>query len=211
MGEFWDGKVEMVNAPLADIDRLSLLWQIDVDELWTPDQLRDARAMFTKHEKASAAFYYCNYFVGPDRVITTRETYGNQSDMEWLRTWRYQPGDHWAAHEPPRLVRPMPDGTECDVASIAPFDHETTEANGLVFQHFAYSTEAQLMMKESYYGYANALEQWKRLQQASEFPLRLGDYLDWVRDGAKVDLARAVGVKTILSTDQLSNLAKDSS
>lgn len=203
-GEFWDGKVEMVNAPLADLRRSSLLWQIDVDEFWTPEQLRDARALFSRHEEASAAFYSCDYFVGPDRVITTRGTYGNRPDTEWLRTWRYQPGDRWAAHEPPRLVRRMVDGAECDVASIAPLGHDTTEANGLVFQHFAYTTEAQLLFKESYYGYPNALAQWRRLQEATGFPLRLADYFDWVRDDAMVDVASAAGVRPILSVDQFS-------
>ncbi len=209
LGEIWDGKVEMVNAPLADLDRPSLLWQIDVDELWISEQLRDARAMFARDKEASAAFYFCNYFVGPDRVITTRETYGNHTDMEWLRTWRYQPGDRWAAHEPPRLMRRMPDGTDCDVASIAPLGHDTTEANGLVFQHFAYTTEAQLLLKESYYGYEHALAQWRFLQQATEFPLRLADYFDWVQDDAMVGLAVDAGVRPIMSSDQLSTFTQD--
>lgn len=34
-GVFWDGKLEMVNAPLANIHQECLLWQVDADELWT--------------------------------------------------------------------------------------------------------------------------------------------------------------------------------
>ena len=32
---FWDGKREMVNEPLFNINEECLLWQIDADELWT--------------------------------------------------------------------------------------------------------------------------------------------------------------------------------
>lgn len=38
-GVFWEGKREMCNAPLENIDRECLLWQIDSDEFWTPDQI----------------------------------------------------------------------------------------------------------------------------------------------------------------------------
>jgi len=36
---FWDGKREMVNAPLANINEECLLWQVDADELWTVEQI----------------------------------------------------------------------------------------------------------------------------------------------------------------------------
>jgi len=42
-GVFWDGKIEMVNAPLVNIKEECLLWQLDVDELWTIEQLCTAR------------------------------------------------------------------------------------------------------------------------------------------------------------------------
>src|SRR3989337_1736019 len=37
LGNFWDGKVEMVNAPIPYLPDQCLLWQIDVDELWDLD------------------------------------------------------------------------------------------------------------------------------------------------------------------------------
>ena len=39
VGEFWDGKIEMVNAPLLNLAGECLLWQVDADEFWTTDQL----------------------------------------------------------------------------------------------------------------------------------------------------------------------------
>ena len=51
-GVFWDGKLEMVNAPLKNIQEECLLWQVDVDELWTLEQLHNARQMFINNPPA---------------------------------------------------------------------------------------------------------------------------------------------------------------
>ena len=109
-GEFWDGKKEMVNAPLPAIDEECLLWQMDADELWTVDQVAEMRRLFIAQPERGAAYYWCWYFVGPGQVISTRFNYAQNPGQEWLRTWRFRPGDHWAAHEPPTLVRPRPEG-----------------------------------------------------------------------------------------------------
>src|SRR5262245_54495434 len=34
-GAFWDGKREMVAAPLANVNERCLLWEVDADELWS--------------------------------------------------------------------------------------------------------------------------------------------------------------------------------
>src|SRR5688572_29769492 len=36
-GAFWDGKREMVAAPLANVTEPCLLWEVDADELWRPE------------------------------------------------------------------------------------------------------------------------------------------------------------------------------
>ncbi len=104
-GMFWDGKLEMVNAPLANITESCLLWQIDADELWTLEQICAVRQMFLNQPSKTAAYYFCNYFVGENLVTTTRNTYGNNTSYEWLRTWRFEPGAYWKAHEPPILCK----------------------------------------------------------------------------------------------------------
>ena len=43
---FWDGKREMVSAPLQNIREECLLWQVDADELWTAEQLVSIRRLF---------------------------------------------------------------------------------------------------------------------------------------------------------------------
>jgi hypothetical protein len=194
---FWDGKREMVNAPLANIHEECLLWQVDVDELWTVEQLCTGRHLFINNPEKTAAFYWCWYFVGKNLVITTRNCYAQNPQQEWLRTWRFKPGAVWAAHEPPILVEPLPDNQWRNVAEVNPFLHQETEERGLIFQHFAYVTPRQLQFKEQYYGYKNAVSQWIALQQQDKFPVLLRQYFPWVRDDTMVDTTESCGVVPI--------------
>ncbi|MEG4918222.1 class I SAM-dependent methyltransferase [Microcoleus sp. B7-D4] len=196
-GVFWDGKREMVNAPLANIDEECLLWQVDVDELWTIEQLCTARSMFINNPEKTAAFYWCWYFVGENLVISSRNCYAQNPAQEWLRTWRFKPGYVWVRHEPPILAEPLPNGEFRNVAELNPFRHEKTENLGLIFQHFAYVTPDQLRFKEQYYGYTNARSQWTALQQQTKFPVLLRQYFSWVQDGTTVDTAESCGVVPI--------------
>jgi len=196
-GVFWDGKLEMVNAPLANIKEECLLWQVDVDELWTVEQLSTARHMFIVNPEKTAAFYWCWYFVGEDLVISTRNCYAQNPKQEWLRTWRFKPGEVWAAHEPPILVEPLQDDQWRNVAEVNPFLHQETEERGLIFQHFAYVTPKQLEFKEQYYGYKNAVAQWSALQKQARFPVLLREYLPWVQDETMAAKAQDFGVVPI--------------
>lgn len=196
-GVFWEGKREMVNAPLASIYEECLLWQVDADELWTVEQLCTGRQMFINNPEKTAAFYWCWYFVGENLVVSTRNCYAQNPQQEWLRTWRYKPGVVWAAHEPPRLAEPLPNGQWRDVAAVNPFLHEETEHLGLIFQHFAYVTPDQLRFKEQYYGYTNATSQWMELKIQTQFPVLLRQYFPWVQDATQVDTANSCGVVPI--------------
>ncbi len=200
-GQFWDGKREMVNAPLPSITEPCLLWQMDNDELWTVDQVVEVRRRFRAEPARGAAYYWCWYFVGPDKIISTRHNYAQNPAYEWLRTWRYQPGDHWAAHEPPTLVRPQPgDAKPVDIATLHPFTQDETESFGAVFQHFAYVTEAQLGFKEDYYGYRNARAQWRTLLETTK-PGFLADHFGWVTDRTVVDSAAMFRVDPLAKPD----------
>jgi len=201
LGVLWDGKREMVNAPLANITEHCLLWQIDCDELWTAKQVVAMRRRFLAEPGRSAAYYWCWCFVGPNKVISTRHNYGNNPQQDWLRTWRFQPGDYWAAHEPPTLVRPRgPSKPPTDIGQEDPFLHDETEAEGAVFQHFSYATEAQANFKEVYYGYEGALKYWRKLQ-SHRGPGFLADYLPWITDRTIFDDASFYGVQPMAQWD----------
>jgi len=205
-GIFWEGKREMVNAPLENINQECLLWQLDVDELWTIEQICTARQMFINHPEKTAAFYWCWYFVGENLVISTRNCYAENPRQDWLRTWRFKPGAFWASHEPPRLVEALPNSECRDVAAVNPFLHEETEKQGLVFQHFAYVTLEQLRFKQIYYGYKNAVVQWMALQAQTKFPVALANYFSWVQDETMVDTAESLGIAPIAQRKKEKNM-----
>lgn len=171
------GKVEMCNACLAQFDKGGALMQIDSDELWTPDQLTAIHSMIGAGYVDHAQFY-CRYFLGPNIVTTGTNCYGNNPG-EWARAWYFEPGMTFLKHEPP-------------VLSAAPKKvaaRDRTILHGLVFSHYAYYLESQLAFKEKFYGYANAVAQWKRLQANTVWPVRrLKDFLPWVDENAGADL-----------------------
>lgn len=88
-----------------------------------------------------------------------------------------------------------------DLAKVNPFLHHETEKNELIFQHFAYVTPEQLDFKESYYGYKNALQEWKRLREQTEFPILLKNYLSWVTDETIAEPANTCGVAPLMEKD----------
>lgn len=60
LGAFWDGKLEMVSAPLPTIAEECLLWQVDADELWTAAQIAEARQLFLRNPNHTAAYFLCH-------------------------------------------------------------------------------------------------------------------------------------------------------
>lgn len=198
-GQFWNGKREMVSAPLERIREECLLWQVDADELWTSEQIVAVRDLFLDQPERTAAYYWCDYFMSPEAVVATRYNYAANPRDEWLRTWRYHPGDRWLTHEPPILGRRRRVAS-VDLGYADPFLHDETEAVGAVFQHFAYATEEQVRFKESYYGYTGAVEAWKGLREAVQQaagPVLLRDHLPWVEDETLVDLAERRHIRPI--------------
>lgn len=200
-GQFWNGKVEMCNAIRRNIHEPCLLWQIDVDEFWTKDQIEKVSRIFQEQPERTAAYFFCHYFVGPELVVTSVDTYGNQL-YEWLRVWRYQPDMYWTKHEPPTLCTRSILG-ETDVATINPISRREMEDRNVVFDHYAYVLPKQLHFKQIYYGYRDAIKNWRLLQEQSSFPVKLKDFFPWVSDESTVALARENGIHSLIPLDEI--------
>lgn len=184
---YWHGKVSMFNAACELVQEPGLLWQVDSDEVWKVAQISKMRDMFQGDPKRNSARFFCRYFVGPDIAISGRNC-GNNTEYEWNRVWKVKPGVRFKTHEPPKL----------EAFEEKPFTHQETEAAGLVFDHYAYATEAQVAFKEKYYGsennkcgnqYSEAVERWRRLQSNTKWPTTIGrDFMPWVNvNGVVVD------------------------
>jgi len=180
-GVFWEGKLEMVNAPLANIHNECLLWQVDADELWTAREIEKMCRQFIKNPQKTAAYFHCYYFVGPRKYVSSLNTWATYP-QDWLRLWRFRAGMKWQAHEPPTLV----DAGGQNVARINPFTRDETKLQNITFQHLAYVTESQVRFKEIYYGYKDAVAHWKKLQK-TRGPVNPAAYLPWAKADAAVE------------------------
>ena len=188
-GQLWDGKVEMVNAPLPNVPDGSLLWEVDVDELWTARQVEDVRKMFIDDPAKLMAAFSCWYFVGPSLIVARDDVNGKLAPWpkdEWLRVWRLQPKSFWAAHEPPTLVQLM-NGLPQDTYKSRRFSAEETARKGAVFQHFSYVLEEQVQFKQDYYGYRDAVDHWREVQHNTQWPLDVKRAFHWWNYDAQTD------------------------
>lgn len=172
----WEGKLEMVNAGMSQVEQGDVVIEVDVDEIWTARQIELIARMLDNNSKADAMRFRCRYFVGPNLILKGYDHYGNHTDYEWHRAWRAtNPVFMFTRHEPPQVAQPE-----------RPIMHAETESIGLVFDHYAYATQQQVAFKERYYGYEGAVAQWKELQACEKFPVKLKKYLKWVTDEAEV-------------------------
>jgi hypothetical protein len=172
---FWNGKVEMCNSFMSKIDNC-ILMEFDVDEIWKTETLKDVLNYAENNNHFDGMLFKCNFFVGPNLVIVSENCYSD-GHAEWIRLWRITDKTFWVSHEPPRLK-----------GANKYLSKSFTKSKGWVFDHYAYVLESQLKFKENYYGYYNALSNWKKLQINNKFPCRLNDFLPWVDKSTTVDI-----------------------
>jgi hypothetical protein len=168
----FDGKIEMIRRALEGVD-CGVVMEQDADEFWTEKQMEDVYRLLIDRTPGTAAQFFCNYHIGK-KVVVSRSGLGCYP-YEWYRAWKWGEGIEFASHEPPILnhqpIR-IPRGV--------------TEEMGLVFDHFAYSVPAQVEFKQDFYGYAELLKSWEKLQK-THGPVRLNRYFTHVQDRSVVD------------------------
>lgn len=169
--ELWQGKVEMCNAALATIKEPCLLMEMDSDEIWLAHTIDQFYDMVEKDFVPCTAYQFrCRYFLGPGIVTHGFGAYGNYTEYEWIRAWTFLPGMTFNTHEPP-------------VMSV---NYKSRLIVDIIFDHYAWFSRKQVEFKCAYYGYANGVEGWERLQKNTVWPAKLKDYLPWVDDNAQV-------------------------
>lgn len=191
--QWWEGgKDQMCNEALKAIKEPCWLMQIDVDEIYTPEQLDRLVNLFNGPIGGfhNCAQFYCRYFLGPNIVTVGENSYGNRVG-EWTRLFKFEPGMKFLSHEPP-VMQGINDTGETNKGDPIPNEmlltRRETAAFGLVFDHYAYVFPQQVMFKEKFYGYEGALEMWYRLQRNTVWPTRLRQWLSWTDDKAQADL-----------------------
>jgi hypothetical protein len=168
--KLWDGKIAMFNKMISDIKEPSILLTVDVDELWRAEQLELIVKLFEQHQTLSSIMFTCRYFVGEKLILEGRNCYGDH-EYEWLRAFRFNPSQRFSSHEPPVLTGDDPKRR---------MSKEDSRKLGLVFDHFAYATEAQAAYKEQFYGYPGLVNQWLAMQHYADFPAPLSRFFSHV-------------------------------
>ena len=147
-GEAWSSKDVQVNAAIKEIRKIykkCFLWQIDVDEQWTKQQLSDAENLLDKHNGKTGCFL-CNFYVGENQQVFGE--WGECVNDKWRRLWKWE-GEDFKTHEPPTL--------------------NGKNGPGLLlpqrFEHYSYYFVHDVKFKEKYYsGYDGLYDRWKAIQ-----------------------------------------------
>lgn len=162
---FWQSKDDQVNAAITEIKKLTKkckLWQIDVDEQWSIDQIVLAENELDDNSGKTGCFL-CNYFVGVDQIVTGE--WGEGRIEPYRRLWNWS-GENFISHEPPKLENNNPRFL------LTP-----------KFNHYSYYFDEDVKFKEAYYSnYEGLYERWLEIQNnRSVLPIRnlLGDKLWW--------------------------------
>ena len=175
--QLWDGKLSMCNQAIKELKESCVLLQVDSDEIWAAPQIDEIVSLFKTLPYIYRMYFWCNYFLGPDIVATSTNGFGNRIG-EWLRAFRFEPGMKFEKHEPPVLA-----GNSRGYS----MGRDDTKKFGLVFNHFAYALECSVAYKERFYGYRNAVTNWRRLQANTRWPVNLKNFLPWVGEGSTAD------------------------
>lgn len=175
--KLWLGKTEQINACLEGVEAPAIIFQVDIDEIWTAKQISTIVDHFQNGDYDVMQFK-CRYFLGPNIVASREGSYGCRN-QEWTRVWRMKDSaQKFITHEPPSFAGNqglwMP--------------RSTSATYGLTFDHFAYATEKSVAYKEVVYRYPGAVAGWRRLQDNKTWPTKLKQFLPWVDDLAEADL-----------------------
>ncbi len=147
----WDGKVSMFNAGIAHLTQPCWLWQIDIDEYWTPTQLTNSETILLNTDCDGAAFA-CDYLLTDDIIV--RGDWGESIQHGYRRLFKYTPGSKFIAHEPPILQ---------NVNKIAPPYIMPR------FKHLSYYYEQDVLFKSKWYGdHENIYKGWKAITEGSQ-------------------------------------------
>ena len=146
---FWKNKDEQVNAAISFLTTQTpecYLWQIDIYEQWTNNQISEAET-FLKVHNAKTGCFLCNFFVGKNHIV--KGEWGEGKHLPYRRLWNWK-GEMFETHEPPVLKGKNGPGILIPIK----------------FNHYAYYFEQDVLFKESYYtGYDGLHSRWLDVQQ----------------------------------------------
>jgi hypothetical protein len=177
-GSLWNGKREMVSAPLPNIRESASCGRSTRTSCGRPT--RSAQCADCSSSSPTERPRTTGAIAAPEAVLATRHNYAADPDLEWLRV-------AFPAGRPLDFSRAASSRSSsalwCDRAcQETPLQARRDRGAGAVFQHFAYATEERSGSKRATTATV-VLEGWRRLQnavKAVDGPVR-PDFFPWVR------------------------------
>ena len=151
---FWLSKDCQVNACIEILKYMNFswkvdpiyLWQIDCDEQWKIEDMKEAEKMLDR-SGCRVGMFYCNYWVGKN--LQAKGDWGEGKKLPYRRLWKWE-GEYFKSHEPPILG----DGSLTEFLLPQRFDH------------YAYYFEQDVKFKNDWYsGHEGIYERWLKLQE----------------------------------------------
>jgi hypothetical protein len=151
----WLSKDEMVNVAMEKLDTFppsSHMFEIDVDEVWTKENMLSAITDLD-NQHANCGQFHCECYVGPG--LKAYGEWGEGKMMPYIRLWKYRPGMRFATHEAP----------------VMRGGNGHTVLLPQKFKHYSYYFEKDVKFKDSYYsGHEGIYANWLELQKETVWP-----------------------------------------
>jgi FkbM family methyltransferase len=161
---FWNSKDDQVNRAIDEVRRLAnncFLWEIDIDEQWTSEQMDQAEKELMRHGSKAGCFR-SKCFVGEN--LRAVGEWGEARSCGYTRLWMWE-GESFICHEPPVLDGLM----GVDPTMLSP-----------VFRHYNYYFEKDVLFKDQWYGgHENIHERWRLLNLLDKrcFPVHISNLI----------------------------------
>lgn len=148
----WNSKDDMVNTAISEIKKITnecFLWEIDVDEQWSLEQIENSEKELIEND-AKMGCFIVNQYLGDNLIAYGSDWAGNPFNRLW--NWK---GENFECHEPPRLSG----------------GNGKTVILSEKMEHYSYYFEEDVKFKDEWYGgHQGVYEGWKKLKTEQNFP-----------------------------------------
>lgn len=168
---FWDGKLEMCNAAVAQATG-DYIWQIDSDEFYHQYDMRRIISYLSMEQNIERVDFYANHFFGDFNHCCDETQRGWANQIPWMRIFKHTSGSKWKSHAPPIYQDKNGKTMSQNILS-----RENTLSFGIKLHHYGFVSPSQFEFKKQYYksgqvDYVELLDKWTK---DKNIPLVNGD------------------------------------
>jgi len=200
---FWQSKDHQVNRAIDEVKKLTnscWLWEIDIDEQWSSEQMDQAESELASCGAKSGCFR-AKCFIGKN--LRAIGDWGEARHSGYTRLWKWE-GEYFLCHEPPVLQGMM--GVEPKM--LTP-----------VFKHYNYYFDKDVLFKDRWYGgHENIFDRWQFLNSLDKrfFPMHISNLIvgPWGRSNSAIifddtdSIGKIVQIGANIGHDHVFEIAK---